>query len=164
MPRASSAPLLLLFLIACPGRDVPEQQGAAGSFELRHAESGRLIRGEALATYCEDDSSIAVIALTGNSSGGVAARLRWPAGGGTADSLRLGRRLAGTGTATMAWRAVRDSVGRAIVADSGVLSLRGDATVSGSGRAWATEDSTVVELEARLSDIPVEKRCPENPR
>lgn len=173
MLRLARTPLVLILLTACPrGEAPPEQPGAAGRFELRDSASGRLMAARALATYCADDSSIAVISLARAGSGGVAARVRWPAEAGATDSLRLGRRLDSIGTATLAFRPLGDTVRYALVADSGILSLRGDSTVSGSGRAWSTTvtstdttvDTSVVRLEARLEGIPVVMRCPGNPR
>lgn len=163
MHRRSLA--LILVLVACRRGEAPVQPGAAGTFELRGSDAGRLMSSHALATYCDEDSSITVVALARAGSGGVAARTHWAPTGNRLDSLRLGRRLSAIGTATMAFRALGDTVKDALVADSGTLTLRGDSTVSGAGRAWAMmDDSIPVELQARLSDIPVAFRCPRPPQ
>ena len=165
MNRPVSALLLSLMLAACPGGESLDQPGADGRFEIRRAGEGRLHASAALATYCEADSSLTIVSLSADGAGGLAARLRWPAPPNPGDSLRLGRRLAEMGTATLAWRPLADSVGHALVADSGTASLSGTDALSGGATAWATaNDSTVVRLDVRISGVPVERRCPEVPR
>lgn len=165
MNRWATALPLLLTLAACPGRESLDQPGAGGRFVIRRAGEGRLHASAALASYCEADSSLTIVSLSDDGVGGLAARLRWPAPSNPGDSLRLGRRLTAIGTATLAWRPLADSVGRALVADSGTASLSGTDQLSGEARAWATAaDSAVVQLDARISRVPVERRCPEIPR
>jgi len=159
--RPVRALLLLPILAACPGGESLDQPGADGRFEIRRSGGGRLHSSAALATYCEADSSLTIVSLSDDGAGGLAARLHWPSG----DSLRFGRRLEAIGTATLAWRPLADSIRHALVADSGTASLSGTDVLAGHATAWATAvDSTVVQLDARISGVPVERRCPEAPR
>lgn len=161
MNRTVRALLLVCLLAACPGGPALDLPGADGRFEIRRSGEGRLHSAAALATFCEADSSLTIVSLSADGAGGLAARLRWPSG----DSLRFGRRLAAIGTATLAWRPLADSAGHALVADSGTASLSGTDVLAGRATAWApAADSTVVQLEARISGVPVERRCPEVPR
>ena len=163
-PTPTSTAILLALAAAACSSDTPAVGHAGGRFTLSGSiprqAAKRFASAPATATWCPDDTSLAVVIVTSHGDGGAAARLHWPLS--AMQTLVVGRRLGSVGTATVAWRPVEDSVRSAYVADSGQVRLeqgrRG--SVSGSFTAWArVKDSTVMRLEGSLSGIPVETRC-----
>jgi hypothetical protein len=156
---------LLLALASCRGGGAEPGDERGGSFELRRVsgdDSERLARVAAAASWCEQDSSLAIIAIEHEGAGGFAARIAWPPQDG-GDTLLVRRRLAGSGTATVAWRQIEPGVTWALVADSGhvVLQLGRDSALAGSLTGWATiSDTVVVAIVGRFEDIPVVAQCP----
>lgn len=157
----------MLALAACAGGG--DGVGPAGGrFTLtRSTKQGTrtLVAAPATASWCADDTSLAVVVVTARGDGGAAARLRWPLRSLT--TFQVGRHLAAVGTATLAWRPVADTARAALVADSGQLRLQGAgaALVSGSFTAWAradlarAADTSVARLDGRLERVPVVSRC-----
>ncbi len=116
----------------------------------------------ASASWCAADSSLVVVVVTSRGDGGTAARLHWPLK--SLDTFKVGLRLGATGSATVAWRPIQDTVRTALIADSGQLRLQTieSSYVSGSFTAWARGvgmDTGLARLDGKLDRIPVVARC-----
>ncbi len=161
MPRPAT--LLLVLAAAACGRGSMSIGEAGGRLTFTGSTSKhgarQLVSAPASASWCADDTSLAIIVVTSHGEGGTAARLHWPLG--APGTYTVGRRLGPVGTATVAWRPVDDTVRIALVADSGQVTLRkdGPVSVSGSLTAWARVRDTVTRLDGTLSRIPVASWC-----
>lgn len=117
-----------------------------------------LLDVRATATYCERDSTVAVVATGGGWVSAVALRTRWP----LADSAWfIVQRLVGSaGTAALALRPVGDSVGRALMSGGGRLALSPGAAISGRIETLLSGSGDSVRVSGRLENVAVAEACP----
>ena len=127
MRRRSGSPLLAILFVApalaACGRRAPADRYPEASAGRLAAQLGgqRILHSAAQATYCRGDSILVIVAVTPRWTAGLALRGVFPVA--TARSYSVGGSLAGSGTATAAFRAVTDSVEPALVGAGGTARL-----------------------------------------
>ena len=148
--RGYFSPIILLLIAACGGANADPSAGITGTLVLdRVAPAGRLVNAGVRAAFCARDSSLSLVAV--DRAWIMAMRLRtgWPATGHfTIDTLAVF-----TGTARLAARPVRDSIGAAIVAARGSIDMAAGARLGGQFAAESGRDSTLVRLSGHFADV-----------
>lgn len=151
----------LCLTAACDSSRPADAGRASGRFELRRLEpdAATLVRVPATATWCDVDSSLVIVGMTGSGVGGIAARATWPMA--EPGAFTVSRALGSVGTATVAWRELGDSVSAAFVADSGRVELHGNGVVSGVVLAAGVDKDTArVRVRGTVENVPVVRACP----
>lgn len=109
-------------LSACERRARVERYPEAGEGRLAAELAGEfMLHSAARATYCRGDSILVIVAVTSRWTAGLALRSAFPVA--TARNFSVGGSLAGAGTASVAFRAVTDSVEPALVGAAGIVRL-----------------------------------------
>jgi hypothetical protein len=109
-------------LTACGHRAQADRYPEVGEGRLAAQVGGKtMLHSAAQATYCRGDSVLVVVAVTSRWAAGLALRGAFPVV--AARDFSVGGSLAGSGSATAAFRAVTDSVEPALVGAGGTVRL-----------------------------------------
>jgi hypothetical protein len=118
----------------------------------------RLLEAGAWATYCATDSSLVVMGRGAEWFAAVGARVAWPPS--SAVEMPVAANLEGLGTAAAALRPLADSVGRALVALRGTVTLDPGALASGRFDVVAeASDTSAVRLVGEFRNVEVRPVC-----
>lgn len=149
-------------LISCSGDSGPDAGDDARAGRLHFEREGRgaarLVAAPARATYCASDSSLVIVAVDREWTGGVAMRTPWPLTGPRPFTVRSG--LEGIGTASVALRSMEDSVGPALVAVSGTVRM--EAAAAPTGRldvVLEASDGSPVRVSGNFRAVPITAGC-----
>ena len=126
--RRRTRPLLVAIISIAPALSAcwngvhVDRYPEAGAGRLAAQLAGKqMLHSAAQATYCRGDSILVIVAVTSRWTAGLALRGSFPAE--TTRTFSVAASLAGTGTATAAFRAVTDSVEPALVGAGGTVRI-----------------------------------------
>jgi hypothetical protein len=120
--------------------------GRSGRLRLERAgrSSGGLLDVPAEAAFCAADSTLRITGADRSWSAAIALRTTWPA---TSLEFAIDSLIGGPGSAAVAARPIRDSVGMALVAVRGLLRLAGRTRVAGTVDLLARGATDTVRLK-----------------
>jgi len=143
---------LVMALFACTPVDSFLHGSAHLRFDRAGASGGQLLDVPVEATYCAADTTLTIVGADRSWSVAIALRTPWPS---RSLEFALDSMVGGPGTAAVAIRPLKDSVGIAMTTVSGSLKLDAGPKASGRLDLVAKSDRDTVRLVGTLAAVSV---------